>query len=239
METLLDARTAAQQGARRVDPLVRQARRRTATLIVLVLVLAAVAASDPLHQAIRSLVALAEPLIQRHAILGAIVFVLLSAFSAMVVFFSTAAITPVAVEAYGTLIAMLLLWSGWILGGMIAWSIGRFLGRRAASWLIDPRKLLRYTRRAKRITTFRHILLFQIAVPSEIPGYVLGLAGCRFRTFVAAIAIGELPYAIGAVFLGESFLTGNVVLLLAIGLTGVALSWAVFRRAAKIWAEEP
>jgi hypothetical protein len=76
------------------------------------------------------------------------------------------------------------------------------------------------------------VLLFQLAVPSEIPGYVLGLAGCRFRTFVIAMALGELPFAIGAVYLGESFLDRNYALLLAIGITGIAFSWVMFRRAA-------
>ena len=227
----------AAKDAESADPLVRHARRRAAVLLVFVVAIAIVAASDPLHHAVRSLVDRLEPVIERHAVLGAIVFVLLSALSAMVVFFSTAAITPIAVQAYGWFTAMLLLWAGWILGGVSAWTIGRFLGRRAASWLIEPRLLLRYTRRAKHVTTFRHVVLFQFAVPSEIPGYVLGLAGCRFRTFLLAMALGELPYAIGAVLLGESFLTGNALLLLVIGLVGVAATWLVFRRAARVWRE--
>lgn len=220
------------------DRLVRQYRRRIGFLLVMVLALTAVAATEPLHRAIRSAIDFVAPFIERHAVGGAIVFVLLSALSAMVVFFSTAAITPIAVDAFGPIVALLLLWSGWILGGMIAYTIGRFLGRRVAFWLIEPRRLLAYTRRAKRISTFGHVLLFQVAVPSEIPGYVLGLAGCRFRTYLAAIVIGELPYAIGAIFLGESFLDRDYVVLLAVGLSGVALSWLVFRRAAVQWESD-
>lgn len=75
--------------------------------------------------------------------------------------------------------------------------------------------------------SFGHVLLFQLAVPSEIPGYVLGLAGCRFRTYVAAMVLGELPFAIGAVYLGESFLQRNYILLLATGIGGAAFSWMV------------
>lgn len=82
------------------------------------------------------------------------------------------------------------------------------------------------------------MLLFQLAVPSEIPGYVLGLARCRFRTFVLAMALGELPFAAGAVYLGESFLERNYLLLFAIGITGVAFSWMMFRRAARAWSSE-
>ena len=88
------------------------------------------------------------------------------------------------------------------------------------------------------MVTFGHVLLFQLAVPSEIPGYVLGLAGCRFRTFAIAMALGELPFAIGAVYLGESFLKRNYALLLTIGVAGVLLSWVTFRRASKLWGSD-
>jgi uncharacterized membrane protein YdjX (TVP38/TMEM64 family) len=220
------------------DRFVRQYRKRIGFLLVMVLALTAVAATEPLHRAIRSAIDFVAPFIERHPIGGAIVFILLSALSAMVVFFSTAAITPIAVDAFGPVVALLLLWSGWILGGVTAYAIGRFMGRRVASWLIEPRRLIEYTRRAKRISTFSHVLLFQVAIPSEIPGYVLGLSGCRFRTYLAAIAIGELPYAIGAIFLGDSFLDRNYIVLLAVGLSGVALSWIVFSRAAAQWASD-
>ena len=215
------------------DRLVHQHRRRLVFLLLLVVIATAVAATGPLHAAILSIVAAAEPVIQQHAVAGAVVFVLLSALSAIVFFFSTAVITPIAVDAFGPITALSLLWLGWILGGITGYAIGRVFGRRVASWFIDPQRLRDYELRAKRLVSFRRVLLFQLAVPSEIPGYILGLAGCRFRTFVIAMALGELPFAIGAVYLGESFLERNYLLLLAIGVTGVAFSWMMFRR--HIW----
>lgn len=215
-----------------------QHRRRIAILLALVVAVAVVAAVEPFHRAARSIIAVADPIIQRHAVAGAIVFMLLSALSAMVVFFSTAVITPLAVEAFGPLPALLLLWTGWILGGLSAYAIGRLLGRKVVGWFIDAKRLSEYERRASRLASFGHVLLFQLAVPSEIPGYVLGLAGCRFRTYAAAMALGELPFAIGAIYLGESFLQRNYILLLAIGIGGAALSWMVFRRAAATWSSD-
>lgn len=216
----------------------RQQRKRIALLLVMIGAAAAVAAFEPLHRVAQSIIGVAEPMIQRHAIAGGVIFVLLSALSAMLVFFSTAVVTPIAVKAFGPVTTLLLLWLGWILGGLTAYAIGRFLGRRVVGWFLDPRKLLEYERRARRMVTFRYVLLFQLAVPSEIPGYVLGLAGCRLRTYTAAIALGELPFAIGAVYLGESFLQRNYLLLLAIGVAGVALSWAMFRRASIMWSSD-
>lgn len=220
------------------DLLIQQHRRRLTLLLLLVVIVTAVAASGPIHGAILSIIAAAEPVIQQHAVAGAVVFLLLSALSAIVFFFSTAVITPVAIDAFGAIATLALLWLGWILGGMTAYAIGRIFGRRVVSWFVDPSRLRDYERRAKRLVSFRHVLLFQLAVPSEIPGYVLGLAGCRFRTYAIAMAVGELPFAIGAVYLGESFLERNYLLLLAIGVAGVAFSWMMFRRASTTWLSD-
>ncbi|HEX6640295.1 MAG TPA: VTT domain-containing protein, partial [Thermoanaerobaculia bacterium] len=203
---------------------------------LIVLAITAVAIADPLRRAVLSAIDAVEPMIQRHSFAGAVVFVLLSALSAMVVFFSTAVITPIAVEAFGPRTTLLLLWFGWCLGGMAAYAIGRFFGRRVVIWFVDPKTLQEYESRARTFVSFGHIILFQLAVPSEIPGYILGLARCRFRTFAAAMILAELPFAIGAVYLGESFLRGDALLLLAIGVAGVALSWTAFRRAAAMWS---
>lgn len=217
------------------DSLLRQQRKRATVLLACVLLVAAAAASRPVHDAAQAGIDAAEGMIARHAVAGAVVFVVLSGLSAMVVFFSTAVITPVAIDAYGTLPALLLLWLGWVGGGVVAYAIGHFFGHRVAGWFIDPDRLREYEARARGLVRFNHVLLFQLAVPSEIPGYVLGLAGCRFRTYLAGVALAELPFAIGAVYLGESFLQRDYLLVLAIGIAGVALTWFAFRRVAAAW----
>ena len=51
------------------------------------------------------------------------------------------------------------------------------------------------------------------------------------RAYVlAALAMVEVPYALGAVYLGVSFLERNLPALLSLGLAGIALSvWALSR----------
>jgi uncharacterized membrane protein YdjX (TVP38/TMEM64 family) len=71
---------------------------------------------------------------------------------------------------------------------------------------------------------FPTVLLFQLALPSEVPGYVLGTLRYPFWRYLAALAIAELPFAIGATYLGWSFLRGSYLLLLAAGAVGIALS---------------
>ncbi|MGI9249285.1 MAG: hypothetical protein ACR2QI_09740, partial [Woeseiaceae bacterium] len=45
----------------------------------------------------------------------------------------------------------------------------------------------------------------------------------RFAYYLAALAITELPYVIGVVFLGEYFLKGESTVIISLGLAVVAL----------------
>ena len=65
-------------------------------------------------------------------------------------------------------------------------------------------------------------------VPSEIPGYVLGVFHYPFRYFLPAIAIGYTPHAFAAVFLGDSFLKGRSVVFILIG-AGILIGGMVYR----------
>ncbi len=66
-------------------------------------------------------------------------------------------------------------------------------------------------------------------MPSEIPGYVLGTLRYRFWLYLAALAIAELPYALGTVYLGASFLERESVTLILVGVVGVLVSVFAYR----------
>jgi len=108
--------------------------------------------------------------------------------------------------------------------------------------LIDEEKLAGWEREFSERSRFIHILLFQAAVPSEIPGYVLGILRYRFVFYLTALAITELPYAIAAVYLGESFLKGESTLFMILGaaviLSGLFLFY-FFRKSGHRSSEEP
>jgi len=206
-----------------------------AAIVGLLLVVAVVLASlDATFTWTRQLVTSLDAIISAHEVTGAFLFVMFSGLSAMLAFFSTAVLVPVAIGAWGKLLTALLLWSGWLCGGSMSYAIGRFFGRRVVRWFVEEEKLRPYEEWLSGKATFRHILLFQFALPSEIPGYVLGLAACPFRRYAVALMIAELPFAIGAVYLGESFLHRDVVLMMTIGLGGILLmlvAAAIFTRA--------
>jgi uncharacterized membrane protein YdjX (TVP38/TMEM64 family) len=213
-----------------VDPFGRQGVvwRRAVFLALLCLVLAAITASDELHEALLEVLAASRDLIVGHPLRGALLFLLLAAVSAMFFFVSSAIVVPVAVYAWGDLLSMLLLWLGWILGGVVAYGIARYLGRPVVRWLMADRLLRRVERRIRPDTSFQLILLFQLGLPSEIPGYVLGLARYPFGKFLLARALAELPYAIATVYLGAGFVSGRSGFVLAVGLSVVLLSVGAF-----------
>ncbi|HKB78744.1 MAG TPA: VTT domain-containing protein [Thermoanaerobaculia bacterium] len=207
--------------------------RRAAALLLLLAAIVALVSLDSTWRAIHAAIAWADAIVAAHQVAGPAVFLVLSALSAMVAFFSTAVVVPVAIDAWGKLLTVLLLWIGWLAGGMLSYCIGRYFGRGVVRWFISDETLRPYEERARGIASFSHVLLFQFALPSEVPGYVLGLLGVPFRIYAAALAITELPFAIGAVYLGESFLQRNIVLLLALGVAGIGftlLAASVFHR---------
>jgi uncharacterized membrane protein YdjX (TVP38/TMEM64 family) len=184
--------------------------------------------SDEFQSALSWVLAKAEPTIAEHPFWGALLFLLLSALSAMLAFFSSAVLVPVAVHAWGKPACAFLLWIGWILGGACAYGIARFWGRPVVRRLISPRGLARYEERISRHTPFGLVLLFQLAVPSELPGYVLGLARYGLRRYLVILALAELPYAVGTAYLGESLLEQRTLLLLGLGALAIFFSaWAL------------
>lgn len=204
---------------------IRDAFKRHLLLLgLLIMVAGLIAGSEILLDKSHEIIMLAEPVIAGYPLLGRLLFILLAVGSAMLAFFSSAILTPIGIYAWGTVETFVLLWIGWLIGGMVSFLVGRYLGRSVVSLLLGESRLSTWETQVGRHTKFIHILLFQAAVPSEIPGYVLGILRYRFSFYLAALAITELPYALGAVILGESFLKGDSLMFFAIGAGTILLS---------------
>ena len=195
----------------------------------IIVVAGLIAASDTLHGQTEQIIVWIEALISRFPVLGMLVFVLLAMVSAMLAFFSSAVFAPIAIFAWGKTVTLMLLWLGWFLGGIVSYCVGRFLGRSVASMLIGEEKIANWRYQVQGRTRFVHILLFQAAVPSEIPGYVLGILRYTFPLYLTALAITELPYALAAVYLGESFLRGQSLVFILLGIGMILASAFVFQ----------
>ncbi len=204
------------------------ARGRTGLLASLCLGLAVVVTSGPVHgQLLRALTAAAD-VIAAHPTSGAALFVVLSAAAAMIAFFSTAVLVPIAVVTWNEWATFGLLWLGWTLGGAVAYAVGRFLGRHVVATLSSGHALA-YADRVSQAAPFGLVLLFQLGLPSEIPGYVLGMVRYRFAKYLLALVLAELPYAAATVFLGVSFLEGRTLVLGAFGVVVLMFAAWAFR----------
>lgn len=201
---------------------------RVLVLLVLLGGLVLLASSEPFQALLSWMLAEAGPVIESHPFWGVALFVLLSALSAMLAFFSSAVLLPVAIHTWGEAPCVLMLWVGWILGGASAYGIARCWGRPVVRRLASSELLERYEARISRRSSFGLVLLFQLAVPSEIPGYVLGLARYGLRRYLLVLALAELPYAVGTVYVGSSLLARRSFVLLGLGVLGILFSaWAL------------
>lgn len=202
----------------------RNLQRHLLILGVLVIVAGVVTASDTLHDRTQEIIIWTEGVISQAPLLGMLVFVLLAMLSAMVAFFSSALLAPIAIYAWGEAGCLALLWLGWCLGGVVSYCIGRFLGHSAVSKIIGEEKIASWQSALSERTRFVHILLFQAVVPSEIPGYLLGILRYRFALYLAALGITEIPYAFATVYLGESFIEGKSTAFILVGFGLIVLA---------------
>lgn len=203
--------------------------KRALILLLLCAVLALAGSSDVLHSTLLRGLAVSAEVISERPVLGMLLFVLLAAFSAMLAFFSSAALVPLALYTWGKLACALLLWIGWALGGTLAYAIGRTLGRPVVKSLLPAATLAHYEDRISRHTPLTVVWLFQLALPSEVPGYLLGLVRYPFSRYLVALLLAELPWAAGTVYLGQTFLERQIPVFLGLGIAG-ALAMALLLR---------
>ena len=197
---------------------------RAIVLVVMVAGLLVLAWSPPVHRAVLQLFEAAKAIIEGHPVLGAALFVVLSAIAAMLAFFSSAVLVPPAVYAWGPVVCAALLWTGWMLGGLASYGLAYHFGRPVLRWLAPGKSIAQYQQRIREKASFGFILLFQLALPSEIPGLVLGLAHFPIKRYLLALAIAELPYAIGTTLLGASFVSRRFGLRLSLGALAVIMA---------------
>ena len=202
----------------------RNLQRHLLVLGAFVIAAGLVVASDTLHDKSQAVIVWAERIVSQEPVLGMVVFVVLALLSAMVAFFSSALLAPVAIYAWGESACLALLWLGWCLGGIVSFCIGRSLGRSAVSMLIGEQTIADWQALVSERTRFIHILLLQAVVPSEIPGYLLGILRYRFLLYLAALGITEIPYAIATVYLGESFLRREKSVFILVGIALIVIA---------------
>jgi uncharacterized membrane protein YdjX (TVP38/TMEM64 family) len=190
----------------------RNLQRHLVSIGLLIFLAGLFAASDTLHGKTEAIVVWTENLISQAPLLGMLAFLSLAMLSAMVAFFSSALLAPIAIYARGKAGCLALLCCGWFQCGVESYSEGR--NDKIAAW----------ENQVSEHTRFVHILFFQAIVPSEIPGYILGVLRYRMALYLVALGITELPYAIATVYLGDSFLKGEGRVFFLLGIGAIVLA---------------
>jgi len=181
---------------------------------ILILLLTLPLYSETFKTFISEAIGWAKDVMNEHRVTGAIVFFLFSACSALLAFTSSAVLVPPANQVWGKFVTLALLWGGWIAGAVVAFGIGS-LAYPLLTRLGYKETLENYRKYVSKRMNFWAVLLFCIAVPSEVPGYLFGGLHYPFFKFIAAMSIAEFIYAVGLVVVGENLLSANPWPLLA------------------------
>lgn len=171
--------------------------------------------------------------VERHPISSRILFVVLAGFSAILMFFSSIALVPVAVHAWGEGETFALLMLGWFLGGHLAYGIGRFLGRRVTEYFVAERELNRLGNVLSAQMSVLEVALIKTALPAEAPSIVLGVLRYPYLKLVPVLLLSELPFALWSVYLGLALVEDRRLVFVLVLLGGFAALALLARRVAR------
>jgi uncharacterized membrane protein YdjX (TVP38/TMEM64 family) len=133
------------------------------------------------------------------------------------------------VYVWGAPTTMAMLWFGGVLGGTAGYWMARTLGRRVVRRLVPEAPFRQYETFFRTRAHWRTVLLFRLALQSELPSYVLGVLRYPFTRYLPMMLLGELPFVFFAVYLGETLLERNGVVFAVALLAGIGLTVLAFR----------
>lgn len=182
-----------------------------------------------LSESVNQLLVSSQTFIERHPVSDIFVFLALAALSALLVFFSSIVIVPVAVFVWGEILTLFLLLLGWFIGGLLAYGIGKHFGRRIAEYFVSAKKINSYGDLFSKELGIFDVVLLKLALPSEIPSLFLGIVRYPFLKYLSVIVLSELPFAIWAVYLSGAFVAQNRVFFIVALIGGFAFLSVVAR----------
>ncbi|RJQ14364.1 DedA family protein [Candidatus Parcubacteria bacterium] len=194
-------------------------------LVLTVIVIGVFASSLYLQTVVYKYVDVLVRYMETYRIFGIAIVVFGATLSSMLAPFTIAPILlPPAIVTHGAFITFLYFLSGWVLGGIISFYISRLWGRPALERLRLAHKVDYYEKLVPREHHFFVLLLFRLAMPSEIPGYILGLTNIGFLRYFWATLLAEIPIGLilvyaGGAFVEKEFITLAVLVGLAVFIT--------------------
>jgi uncharacterized membrane protein YdjX (TVP38/TMEM64 family) len=222
---------AREESAGKLPTVIQNPLRRHALLVAVIVGAAALLwLSVSLQAAFNEALQLSKDAIARQPVASRLAFVALAALSALLVLFSSVALVPVAVYAWGQGETLLLLLGGWFIGGNLAYFIGRRFGRRVTEYFVAARTLDRYGHLLSVQMSMAEVAILKMALPSEMSSFALGIIRYPLPKFVPVLLASELPFALWAVYLGAALIEDRRMAFLLVLLAGFAAVAIVTRR---------
>jgi len=142
-------------------------------------------------------------LMDRHAVLGLVLYILLNILDAVLAPGATLPLIPVASQVWGRVLAALATTAGWTSGSLIAFLIARRWGSPIVQKLTSIRRV-RELRRYIPQNLFWSVVLVRLVLPMDVISYVLGLfTEMGWWEYSMATALGLTPSAFLLAYLGQ------------------------------------
>ncbi|MBM3204401.1 VTT domain-containing protein [Candidatus Uhrbacteria bacterium] len=180
-------------------------RSKLVALVLIALVALALLYSSSFHSAFLSLISHIQNFSTIHPWLAMVIFIFVAAASAMFSLFSGAPLIPIGVSLWGSVLTLILLLTGWIIGGMGAYVLGRYGAYPFIKRFLPEKKITKYRNHIPPHTEFMMIFLFRLITPAEITGYLLGIMKYPFGRYTLITLLSEIPFAILAIYMSEAF----------------------------------
>ena len=196
------------------------------SVVLLLLIVGMFSSSYFLHGVFENSVTHAEFYADRNPIVAGGIFVGLAAMSVVFGPFTSVFLIPAAVAIWGAVATFFLLLLGWVIGGIIAYGLGRFLGYPLVSRIVSKEKTDEMAHVVSSRATFALALVFRLIMPAET-GYIFGLIRYNFLRYCIVMFIAELPFAFFGVWVSDAFVDQHFILFFSalIGGFRCLLSW--------------
>lgn len=168
---------------------------------------------------------------------GVLVFILFAAFSTVISMFSSLPAVPFAVLAWGKALTFVFLITGWVIGSLVSYVLGRYGLYLIFKRSVFLKKVEAYQQKLSENSEFILVVLFRLALPSEITGLVLGGLRYNFTKYLLATLISEIPFAIVAVYASGALIFSDIKGLLlwgALGVVGFFIVAKIFTKRIKL-----
>lgn len=179
--------------------------------------------------------------ITAHQVAGVAVFVSFAAVSAILSPFTSVPTIPFAVFTWGKMLTILFLLTGWFIGGIISYVIGRYGLYIIFRRILPIGKIEDYRKKLSEHSEFILVVLFRLALPAEVTGLVLGSLRYDFVKYLAATFLTEIPFAVVAVYAGGAFALNDpwsLALWIAVGSAMFAGAAALFAKKLRFGGEK-